>query len=400
MQSENGMYFDSLDIFCHVVDNFGDIGVVYRLAKEFKAAFPGITIRVFVDDYKILCCIQPRIDIQKRIQEYGGVVYVDWALLDEDFIRQSGTADVLIEAFGCDIPEMVLEAASKRKTVIINLEYLSAEKWVEGYHRKESLLGRGELRKYFFMPGFTKNTGGVIIDTLVESKRHDFAHNRSGFFKNFFTPFDGFLEIEKNLLWGTIFTYEYCFEILLDALKTIPKRIFLLVFDVKSINSMMRAFQTKKAGKVSDSLFCYENTVIALMPFQPQSLYDELLCVSDFNFVRGEDSLVRAVLSGKPFIWNAYAQENNYQQVKIKAFLEAFQPYFDEEHTYLRFHDMLMSFNDRESRLPFQCMQERFEWFFNDLNKINRATEKMSYFMYENCNLVKNLMEFLLQMEK
>jgi hypothetical protein len=65
------------------------------------------------------------------------------------------------------------------------------------------------------------------------------------------------------------------------------------------------------AGNLTDRFF----------KFFPQEEYDDLLSVTDFNFVRGEDSWARACLSAKPFFWHAYFQKDNYQQVKVKAFL-------------------------------------------------------------------------------
>ena len=46
------------------------------------------------------------------------------------------------------------------------------------------------------------------------------------------------------------------------------------------------------------------------------------MALSDLLFVRGEDSLARAVQLGKPFLWQAYRQENDYQLVKVEAFLK------------------------------------------------------------------------------
>ena len=176
------MRFTSIDIFCHVIDNYGDAGVVYRFAKECLLARPGLRIRVFIDDVKPLHDMVPGIDPVKTMQELDGVAFNSWDIITEDLVKEIGTADILVEAFACFIPDMVLETASRRPTVIINLEYFSAEPWIEGYHLKESLVGRGALKKYYFMPGLTPASGGVIIDTRMERARGVVNQNRVEYF--------------------------------------------------------------------------------------------------------------------------------------------------------------------------------------------------------------------------
>jgi len=34
------MEINNIDIFCEVIDNYGDVGVAYRLAREFKRIYP------------------------------------------------------------------------------------------------------------------------------------------------------------------------------------------------------------------------------------------------------------------------------------------------------------------------------------------------------------------------
>jgi len=167
------------------------------------------------------------------------------------------------------------------------------------------------------------------------------------------------------------------------------------VFDRKSIEGMMLTIRQKNAVKVNDSLYRIGNIFIVFMPFLVQYKYDELLCLADFNMVRGEDTLVRAILSEKPFIWHAYKQDNNYQQVKVKAFLDAMRASFDEEEVYLHFHELFMQFNDGSTPVS----EERYDRFLKDLNKIKHSTKKMSYFIRENCSLIKNFTDFLHQLQ-
>ncbi len=388
------MPFTSLDIFCHVIDNFGDVGVVYRFAKEFKRANPGWKLRVFIDDLNALRCIHPQTDTAATMQEIGDVTYIDWSALDGAFVGQAGVAEVLVEAFACHIPEAVLSEASRRRTMIINLEYLSAESWVEGYHLKESLLGRGEMRKYFFMPGFTLNTGGVIIDSDVEAVKKREERKRCDFLGDYLKSFNFTLHEDGNLLFGTVFSYDHDFTGLLEDIQSTRKRTCLFVFGDKSIDAMKKTLLKFLPNPQNGPVIQLNSITILFMPFLPQHRYDELLCLADFNIVRGEDSLVRAVLAEKPFIWHAYEQENNYQQVKVKAFLENFRIYFDDVEVYNHYYNLMMRFNDSD----FQTEGRRYDLFLADLNKIGHAAKKMSYFIRENCDLVKNLGRFLDQL--
>ena len=65
-------------------------------------------------------------------------------------------------------------------------------------------------------------------------------------------------------------------------------------------------------------------------PFLEQSDYDRLLWACDVNFVRGEDSFVRAQWAGRPFIWHIYPQDENLHHVKLRAFLQLYLQ--DEQH--------------------------------------------------------------------
>jgi uncharacterized repeat protein (TIGR03837 family) len=389
------MLFKSIDIFCHVVDNFGDVGVVSRFAKEFKRANPRCRVRVFIDDCDALHCIHPGTDPAAFLQEHDTITYISSRSLTEASVANLGTAEVLVEAFACHIPEIVLDAASKNRTYIINLDHLSAEKWVEGYHLKESLLGRGELKKYFFMPGFTVDTGGIIIDTDIENARSGLREKRIACLNDFLSPFSIVLDNDMNWLVATIFTYERRFDALLEALASLTKRVYLLVFDRKSKEGMRLTLSQTGGEQLGDSLYRIGNTVVVFMPFLAQHKYDELMCLCDFNIVRGEDTFVRAILSEKPFIWHAYKQDNNYQLVKVKAFLNVFRPYFEDEEVFTHFDEMLMQFNDDCAEL---ILRVQYDQFLINLNKIKHATEKMSYFIRGNCSLISKFVRFLDQL--
>ena len=63
---------------------------------------------------------------------------------------------------------------------------------------------------------------------------------------------------------------------------------------------------------------------LRILPFVPQSRYDELLWSCDCNFVRGEDSFVRAQWAARPFVWHIYPQRERAHWRKLEAFLDLY----------------------------------------------------------------------------
>ena len=123
------------DLFCRVVDNFGDIGVCWRLAADLGAR--GERVRLWVDDASALRWMAPS---GARNVQLGA-----W-----DSAADSGTepAAVVVEAFGCDPPPQFVARMAQRATppLWINLEYLSAEAYVQRCHALPSpqLAGPGQ----------------------------------------------------------------------------------------------------------------------------------------------------------------------------------------------------------------------------------------------------------------
>ncbi len=62
-----------------------------------------------------------------------------------------------------------------------------------------------------------------------------------------------------------------------------------------------------------------------LLDWLPHAQFDRLLWSADLNVVRGEDSLVRALWAGAPFIWQLYPQHDGAHRRKLQAFLERWQ---------------------------------------------------------------------------
>jgi len=303
----------SWDIFCHVVDNYGDIGVTWRLARQITAEL-NEPVRLFVDDLNAFRHLCPQIDVSKAQQEIMDVHVVRW---QQDL--QTSPADVVIEAFGCPIPEDFVIEMQRREpaSIWINLEYLSAESWVEECHLLPSPQNVGP-KKYFFFPGFTNSTGGLLRETgLLQQRDHFLAEERQDFLQRL-----GVYPSPNSRLIS-LFTYENPqIGSWLDSLTQGSEACHILLPPgrvTKNVEEWLGVAQLRPNERHSRG-----SLVIQTIPFLSQQDYDRLLWSCDLNIVRGEDSFVRAQWAGKPFIWHIYQQEENTHLVKLNAFLERY----------------------------------------------------------------------------
>jgi uncharacterized repeat protein (TIGR03837 family) len=307
----------SWDIFCRVVDNYGDIGVCWRLARQL-AAERGDAVRLWVDHVPALAHLWPEVDPDADAQRCAGVDIRRWS---EPFPLQT-PHDVVIEAFACSTPDAfaVAMAARTPKPVWINLEYLSAEAWVEGCHLLPSPHPRLPLTKYFFFPGFTPRTGGLLRESDLISRRDAFRRDSAA----------------QQALWR---------ELGLQPPAPDEMRISLFAYANPAARGLFAAWAggdrpiccLVPAGILRDEIADFfghcpgAGTMatrgalqLAVIPFLRQTDYDPLLWACDMNFVRGEDSFVRAQWAGRPLVWQIYPQDDAAHQPKLRAFLERY----------------------------------------------------------------------------
>ncbi len=297
------------DIFCKVIDNYGDIGVCWRLSADLASR--GEQVRLWVDDASALAWMAP--------DGCAGVEVLTWT---EPFTLHGVTpGDVLVEAFGCEIsPEFIasFENSAQARSANhswINLEYLSAEPYAARSHALPSpvMIGPGNgLTKHFFYPGFTQHTGGLLRETDLFTRQA--AFDRDDWLKRMGIPFKG-----ERLI--SLFCYEPpALHDLLHQLATDPTPTRLLVTSGRAENAVFDRIYNK-----IDSLpqINIESSLsISYLPPLTQTQFDELLWACDLNFVRGEDSLVRAIWAGKPFVWQIYHQHDDAHHAKLNAFLD------------------------------------------------------------------------------
>ena len=291
------------DLFCRVIDNFGDIGVCWRLACNL--AERGQRVRLWVDDAAALRWMAPG--------GHDGVEVGAW-LASTPF---PPPGDVVVEAFGCDPAPAFLAAMAAtagpgedaRAPVWINLEYLSAEAYVERSHALASPQMSGPARgltKWFFYPGFTVATGGLLREAALPAAQAVFDR-------------DGWLAAQgMDLRDGERLVSVFCYpgapaDRLIASLAADGRPTLLATTPGAATGAVRAALATLGEGQATLRQLA--------LPWLTQPEYDRLLWAADLNFVRGEDSWVRAQWAGRPFVWQAYPQHDGAHGPKIEAFL-------------------------------------------------------------------------------
>ena len=290
------------DIFCQVIDNFGDVGVCWRLAAELAAR--GTPVRLFIDDASALQWMAPDHAQLVQVLPYQAPV--------------TAPAEVVIEAFGCEAPTQYLQAlaqhdnqcqaAQQPRPVLINLEYLSAEDYVARCHRLPSLIMSGPAKgmtRWFFYPGFTPDTGGLLRELALPARQQQFDR----------TAWRSAHGIAHQQCAVSLFCYEP------PALPQLLEQ-----FTQPWGASLPRLLVTPGRASAAVQALPHATSIAPLyLPMRTQMQFDEMLWGCDLNLVRGEDSLIRALWAGQAFVWHIYPQEDLAHHAKLNAFLDWLQ---------------------------------------------------------------------------
>ncbi len=305
-----------IDIFCHVVDNLGDIGVCWRFCKALVRD-QGCYVRLFVDDFGAFAKIEPMLDKTRDVQHIDGVELLRW---DQAVINNlyHGCGDVVIEAFACTLPDKVigLMVQAPRPPVWIDLEYMSAEPWIDTHHAIVSLHPQTGLDKTLFFPGFTDQSGGLTREKGLIEQRLAFQADMAA--QDRWRRSVGVPAREAGVTDISLFCYEVSpVERMLTALQASGRPVRLMIPAGVAVRPLTRfTGQAPEPGKIARK----DNIVFHNLTFLTQDDYDRLLWTCDLNFVRGEDSLVRAVWAGNPLIWDIYKQDKAAHMPKLEAF--------------------------------------------------------------------------------
>lgn len=313
----------------------------WRFARQLAHEF-GVEVTLWVDD-----TVQAARFLKLAQSEFAallvdGVHLRAWPspwTVRADETAAIANGHVLIEAFACTLPDALLMALGKARSplVWINLEYLSAESWVEEHHLLASLISLPVskanvppaakcLQKTFFFPGFSTRTGGLLRESGLLARHAAWQAQEVQERRRLLEAIapDLVADCAEGVLLVSVFTYESAaLQSCLAAMAEDDAPVLCLVPEGRALCSVqaflgesgvLRAGQSATRGALR----------IGVIPFLSQDDYDRLLSVCDFNFVRGEDSFVRAQWAARPFLWHIYPQEEQAHLVKLEAFLRLY----------------------------------------------------------------------------
>ena len=328
------------DILCHVVDNFGDAGVLWRLARRLAAdGCRLVTLRI--DAVEALRPLVPGAALGATIE---GVRIASWEPVPSEApspsdipskatddarpgarpdLFQDTLPDVLITGFDARPSETLRRRMRPGAPLWITVEHLSAEDWVETCHRSPSPKADGCI-EHFFYPGFTPRTGGLLLEPgILAARDRDLVERRKG---------------RSAASSRNETSFDHC---LLFCYRPSPLRLLVRSLQqaarhdprpggdgwIISVPGPVRrdrppaASPRAAAAAAGQSERAGSRVHIRRSPFVPQAGFDALLRQSRLNFVRGEDSQVRAIWAARPFIWQAWRQDRDTRADKVEAFL-------------------------------------------------------------------------------
>ena len=288
-----------IDIFCHVVDNYGDIGVSWRFARQLRRD-QGCSVRLFVDDLDTFHVIERSLNPKAAYQVIQGVGILHWTN-DVIAAHYGQPGDAVIEAFGCTLPDPVIDKMKATRPVWINLEYLSAEDWVETHHGIPSLSPSTGMTRTFFFPGFTPATGGLFRDAGLIDLRDQFQGSVTA--QNNWRAIHGLPPVNESITDISLFCYPNA-------------PVGALIEGLKESGKPFRIFAPE--GMKPD------HPDIKRIKFLNHEDYYRLLWTCDVNFVRGEDSFLQSLWAGKPLVWQIYPQDKDTHMIKLQAFLDLY----------------------------------------------------------------------------
>lgn len=311
------------DVFCRVIDNFGDLGVCWRLSADLAAR--GHRVRLWVDDASALQWMATG----ALERTWPGIQILGWEQSqDADLLAQLQPADVWVEGFGCDIATefiahdvcstRAIGQSPLRPPAWINLEYLTAEPFAERCHGLPSPVMSGPAQgrtKHFFYPGFNARTGGLLREPMLLDLQRAFAQDGR---RTAWLSQHG-LDVKDGEMLVSLLCYEpAALPALLTQLDALPTPTHLLVTAGRASAAVRHATRAAQTGAPP----ALRQVRITYLPMLTQVNFDQLLWACDLNCVRGEDSLVRALWAGRPLVWQAYPQDDAAHLVKLDAFLD------------------------------------------------------------------------------
>ena len=300
------------DLFCRVVDNLGDAAVMWRLARQLSIEH-GCVVRLMIDQPAVLQRLVPGAAPGRRVDGVQIEQMPDEAGA-EDAARADGSVDVVVTGFHAALPPSYRRSMAPQRPVWVNLEYLSAEDWIADFHRLPSPQPDG-LTEHYFYPGFTATSGGLLREADLIARRDVFQKDPVN--RRRFLASHGIKRRAGETTASLLCYPDAPLDALAHRLTHSRAHLHLVVPQgAAAVASDAQSLAGASGGRLR----------ISRIPFLPQQEYDQLLWSCDLNFVRGEDSLVRAIWSARPFVWQIYVQSAAAHLNKLEAFLRLLGP--------------------------------------------------------------------------
>ena len=374
-----------IDLFCRVIDNWGDAGVCWRLARQLVRE-RGAQVRLWIDQPQVLAAWQDERAALTTLQICTWSDAVNWSEITP--------ADAVIEAFACDIPADYVRnmAQAEIKPRWLNLEYLSAEAWVEGAHLLPSPQSGG-LNKVFFFPGFTEKTGGLLRERDLLTVRDRFVAQ----YPRYWSDVAGF-EWDEDALAISLFGYEDMpLQAWLPALIEGETPVQLAVTAGKASEALKRAWSALNLPQSHAAQWQAGQLNVRFLPMLSQGEYDQLLWSADINMVRGEDSLVRALWAGKPLVWDIYKQDDGVHWQKLRAFAQMYGDSTDEAVAPIN-TDLMLSWND--AQISASVLAAQWVRYVNAMPQLRQHAHNVAAYLAQQDDLVTQLIQCLSVAEK
>ncbi|GAC1377302.1 MAG: elongation factor P maturation arginine rhamnosyltransferase EarP [Aquirhabdus sp.] len=311
-------------IYCTVIDNFGDVGVCWRLARQ-MANEHNVNVTLWIDDLVSFSKLASFLNPTLAEQTLDKITVCLWHKdhRDELSTTHQNPLDIIIEGFGCRLPDfvlhkMALQANAGKPALWINLEYLSAESWAVDCHAMPSTHPQTGLVQYFWFPSFSEKSGGLLREANLIKQRDEFQNSieaQTEFWSNL--NITDASQFDRKI---SLFSYENkAIHALLDTLAANQQQTLLLVPEGKALADISEwsGQHLTRGNRMNKNAL-----TIVVLPFLSHTDYDRLLWACDLNFVRGEDSVIRAQWAGKPFIWQIYPQDDDAHIIKLNAFMD------------------------------------------------------------------------------
>lgn len=363
-----------ITILADVVDNYGDIGVSWRLVRHLVAFHANYNIRLVTNNLKafhnINNLIDPELPFQECNCENATIKVYDWT--DYDLCYKTFTEnppEIIFEMFQCGQPDwlekILFEDRVDYKVHIVMIDYLTAEAWADDFHCLKSLTRTALVPKVNFMPGFTKKTGGLLINRQCTIGNGQYEGNQD-------------YQLSKALF----FAYPSDWKPVIKAMnRSFGKNTLLEIAGGAGQESILKACKDEKTNFQTEAL-----------SYMNQTDWDQMMASMDFMIIRGEDSMAQACSSGIPFIWQAYPQKENYHMVKVQALLERMKPFFGDCFCFVE--NAWNCINSQDSVTSRELENSVYN-FLKNIENLKTGYKAFAESLKENGDLAYNLMTFI-----